>query len=153
MATITTLSEFIMDRQAEFPFASGELSRLLADIGIASKIVNKQVNKAGLQDILGSEGTENVQGETQQKLDVYADVAFINYFKSGGLVCGIGSEENDEYLAFDTEISKRGKYVVVFARFEQDDTQIASLDFTDQKRCAHPLLSLSRAHLHLADDH
>jgi fructose-1,6-bisphosphatase I len=114
MATITTLSEFIMDRQAEFPFASGELSRLLADIGIASKIVNKQVNKAGLQDILGSEGTENVQGETQQKLDVYADVAFINYFKSGGLVCGVGSEENDEYLAFDTEISKRGKYVVLF---------------------------------------
>ncbi len=114
MATITTLSEFIMDRQAEFPFASGELSRLLTDIGIASKIVNKQVNKAGLQDILGSEGTENVQGETQQKLDVYADVAFINYFKSGGLVCGIGSEENDNYLAFDSELSKRGKYVVLF---------------------------------------
>lgn len=103
-----------MDRQAEFPFASGELSRLLADIGIASKIVNKQVNKAGLQDILGSEGTENIQGETQQKLDVYADEAFINYFKSGGLVCGIGSEENDNYLAFDNEISKRGKYVVLF---------------------------------------
>ncbi len=114
MATITTLSEFIMDRQAEFPYASGELSRLLADIGIASKIVNKQVNKAGLQDILGSEGTENIQGETQQKLDVYADVAFINYFRSGGLVCGIGSEENDNYLAFESEISKRGKYVVLF---------------------------------------
>ncbi len=114
MATITTLSEFIMDRQAEFPYASGELSRLLTDIGIASKIVNKQVNKAGLQDILGSEGTENVQGETQQKLDVYADLAFINYFKSGGLVCGIGSEENDSYLAFDTQLSKRGKYVVLF---------------------------------------
>lgn len=103
-----------MDRQAEFPFASGELSRLLADIGIASKIVNKQVNKAGLQDILGSQGTENVQGETQQKLDVYADLAFINYFKSGGLVCGIGSEENDNYLAFDNELSKRGKYIVLF---------------------------------------
>jgi len=114
MATITTLSEFIMDRQAEFPFASGELSRLLADIGIASKIVNKQVNKAGLQDILGSEGTENIQGETQQKLDVYADNAFINYFKSGGLVCGIASEENDNYLAFDSELSKRGKYIVLF---------------------------------------
>jgi len=114
MASITTLSEFIMDRQAEFPYASGELSRLLTDIGIASKIVNKQVNKAGLQDILGSEGTENVQGETQQKLDVYADNAFINYFKSGGLVCGIGSEENDDYLAFDSELSKRGKYVVLF---------------------------------------
>ena len=103
-----------MDRQAEFPFASGELSRLLADIGIASKIVNKQVNKAGLQDIIGSQGTENVQGEVQQKLDVYADNAFINYFKSGGLVCGIGSEENDSYLAFDSEISKRGKYIVLF---------------------------------------
>jgi len=114
MSTITTLSEFIMDRQAEFPFASGELSRLLADIGIASKIVNKQVNKAGLQDIIGSQGTENVQGEVQQKLDVYADNAFINYFKSGGLVCGIGSEENDSYLAFDSEISKRGKYIVLF---------------------------------------
>jgi len=103
-----------MDRQAEFPFASGELSRLLADIGIASKIVNKQVNKAGLQDIIGSQGTENVQGEVQQKLDVYADNAFINYFKSGGLVCGIGSEENDSYLAFDSEIGKRGKYIVLF---------------------------------------
>ncbi len=114
MSSITTLSEFIMDRQAEFPFASGELSRLLADIGIASKIVNKQVNKAGLQDILGSQGTENVQGETQQKLDVYADNAFINYFKSGGLVCGIGSEENDTYLAFKSELSKRGKYIVLF---------------------------------------
>jgi len=75
-----TLSEFIIDRQADFPYASGDLSRLLHDIGIASKIVNQQVNKAGLGDILGAQGTTNVQGEDQQKLDVYADEVFINSF-------------------------------------------------------------------------
>jgi len=96
-----TLSEFIIDRQADFPYASGDLSRLLHDIGIASKIVNQQVNKAGLGDILGAQGTTNVQGEDQQKLDVYADEVFINSFLRGGEVCGIGSEENDNYVAFD----------------------------------------------------
>jgi len=109
-----TLSEFIIDRQADFPYASGDLSRLLKDIGIAAKIVNQQVNKAGLGDILGAEGTTNVQGEAQQKLDVYADEVFINSFLRGGEVCGIGSEENDEYVAFDRPLSKKGKYVVLF---------------------------------------
>lgn len=109
-----TLSEFIIDRQADFPYASGDLSRLLQDIGIAAKIVNQQVNKAGLGDILGAQGTTNVQGEDQQKLDVYADEVFINSFLRGGEVCGIGSEENDRYVAFDRPLSKKGKYVVLF---------------------------------------
>lgn len=109
-----TLSEFIIDRQADFPYASGDLSRLLQDIGIAAKIVNQQVNKAGLGDILGAEGTTNVQGEAQQKLDVYADEVFINSFLRGGEVCGIGSEENDQYVSFDRPLSKKGKYVVLF---------------------------------------
>lgn len=114
MSKIITLSEFIIDRQADFPYASGDLSRLLSDIGIAAKIVNQQVNKAGLGDILGAFGTTNIQGEVQQKLDVYADEVFINSFRNGGEVCGIASEENDAYVAFDRELCKKGKYVVLF---------------------------------------
>jgi fructose-1,6-bisphosphatase I len=114
MNEIITLSEFIIDRQGDFPYASGDLSRLLSDIGIAAKIVNQQVNKAGLGDILGALSSSNVQGETQQKLDVFADRVFINAFQSGGQVCGIASEENDGYVAFDRELCMKGKYVVLF---------------------------------------
>lgn len=109
-----TLSEFIIERQNEFPFATGELSRLLTDIVIASKIVHREVSKAGLVDILGSHGETNIQGEQQQKLDVFADEQFINAFRSGGEVCGIASEENDDFMAFESEQSKNGKYVVLF---------------------------------------
>lgn len=114
MSGIKTLTEFINEKQEDFPFASGELSRLLNDIVIASKIVNREVNKAGLVDILGSADQENVQGETQQKLDVFADNQFISAFRSGGEVCAIASEENDDIMIFDNEISKKGKYVVAF---------------------------------------
>lgn len=104
-----------MDRQADFPFATGELSRLLNDIAVASKIVSNDVRRAGLlENFLGSEGSTNIQGEEQQKLDVIADNQFIKIFKSGGEVCGIASEENDDFMAFDTEFSKKGKYVVLF---------------------------------------
>lgn len=114
MNEIITLSEFIIDRQGDFPYASGDLSRLLSDIGIASKIVNQQVNKAGLGDILGALKSNNVQGETQQKLDVFADEVFISAFQSGGQVCGIASEENDGYVSFEKELCLKGKYVVLF---------------------------------------
>lgn len=114
MSSIVTLSEFIMERQADFPYASGDLSRLLADIGIASKIINHKVNKAGLQDIVGAVGTTNVQGETQMKLDVFADQALFNAVRWGGQVCGAASEENERYFAFDNEVSRKSKYVVVF---------------------------------------
>ncbi len=114
MSSIVTLSEFIMERQADFPYASGDLSRLLADIGIASKIVNHKVNKAGLQDILGAEGTSNVQGEQQMKLDVFADNALLNAVRWGGQVCGAASEENERYFAFESEICKKSKYVILF---------------------------------------
>ena len=104
-----------MDRQADFPFASGELSRLLNDIAVASKVVSKDVRRAGLlENFLGAQGSTNIQGEEQQKLDVIADNQFINMFKAGGEVCGIASEENDDFMAFDSEFSKNGKYVVLF---------------------------------------
>ena len=115
MLKLTTLHEFIMDRQSDFPFASGELSRLLSDIAIASKVVSKDVRRAGLmEDILGSHGSTNIQGEEQQNLDVIADKAFISIFKAGGEVCGIASEENDDFMPFTSEFSKKGKYVVLF---------------------------------------
>jgi fructose-1,6-bisphosphatase I len=104
-----------MDRQEEFPGASGELSRLLNDIALASKVVSRDVRKAGLMDdILGAQGETNVQGEAQQKLDVIADRQFIKMFEMGGEVCGIASEENDDFLAFDNVNSRNGKYVVLF---------------------------------------
>ena len=107
MPRLITLHEFIMDRQSDFPYASGELSRLLSDIAIASKMVSKDVRRAGLtENILGSEGNTNIQGEEQQRLDVIADNQFIRIFQAGGEVCGIASEENDEFLPFESEFSK-----------------------------------------------
>jgi fructose-1,6-bisphosphatase I len=115
MSKLTTLNEFIMKKQSDFPGASGELSRLLNDIAVASKIVTRDVRRAGLVDnILGAQGEVNVQGEQQQKLDVVADNQFIKMFQLGGEVCGIASEENDTYVAFQSETSKNGKYVVLF---------------------------------------
>lgn len=114
MSGVKTLSEFIYERQEDFPFATGDLSNLLNDIVIASKIVNREVNKAGLADILGATETENIQGETQQKLDVLADNQFIAALQHGGEVCAIASEENDDFVAFTDEKSKAGKYVVAF---------------------------------------
>jgi fructose-1,6-bisphosphatase I len=115
MSKFTTLHEFIMDRQAEFPFASGELSRLLNDIAVASKIVSRDVRRAGLVDhILGAQGETNIQGEEQQKLDLVADEQFIRMFQYGGEVCGIASEENDDFMAFENEEARTGKYVVLF---------------------------------------
>jgi fructose-1,6-bisphosphatase I len=110
--TAKTLTEFIVEKQTEFPFAKGELSRLLHDIAIASKIVHREVNKAGLVDILGETGEINVQGEVVKKLDVFANEQFIAAFKAGGEVCAIASEENEEFIPIETEASKNAKYVV-----------------------------------------
>ncbi len=114
MSKIITLNDFILDRQKDFPYSTGELTRILNDIVTASKMVNRDVNKAGLADILGSKKNINVQGEEQQKLDIIADKAFIGAFKTGGEICGIASEENNEFVAFDNEHSKNGNYIVLF---------------------------------------
>lgn len=115
MSKIITLQEFIQSRQADFPYATGELSRLLNDIAFASKVVSRDVRKAGLVDhILGAQGETNIQGEEQQKLDVVADDLFIKAFEAGAEVCGIASEENDDFVAFEDELGRNGKYVVLF---------------------------------------
>jgi len=104
----TTLDRFINDKQAEFPFATGELSQLLRDIALAGKIINREVNKSGLSDIAGAYGEINVQGEEQQKLDVIADVRFTRALKNGGEVCAIISEEEDEMI----RLNANSRYVV-----------------------------------------
>jgi len=112
MIGIETLDEFVIRKQDELPYAKGELSRLLRDIGLAAKIVNREVNKAGLVDILGTTGAINVQGEEVKKLDVYANKRFIAALKLGGECCGIASEENKDFIVIHDEISKNARYVV-----------------------------------------
>jgi fructose-1,6-bisphosphatase I len=109
---VRTLGQFIIERQSDFPYAKGELSRLLRDIGIATKIVHREVNKAGLVDILGDAGSNNIQGEEQKKLDVFANEQFIAALASGGECAAIASEENDEIIHIENSVSKNAKYVV-----------------------------------------
>jgi fructose-1,6-bisphosphatase I len=109
-----TLGQFIIERQKQFPYAKGELSRLLRDIGIAAKVINREVNKAGLTNIFGYNGETNIQGEQQKKLDVFADEQMINALSSGDECCVIASEENESYISIDKNESKDAQYVVLF---------------------------------------
>ena len=111
---IITLDEFIIRRQNEFPFASGELTGLLRDIGIAAKIVNREVNKAGLVNILGVEGSENSTGDLVQKLDIYANEKLIECLQNSGECCGIASEELENFVTITSVANKKAKYVVLF---------------------------------------
>ncbi len=104
-----TLDRFIKIKQDDFPFASGELSQILRDIALASKIVNREINRAGLSNIGGAFGNTNVQGEEQQKLDVVANIRFTRALTKGGEVCAVVSEEDDEVIDLQ---NSRGKYVV-----------------------------------------
>ena len=107
-----TLGEFIIKKQKDFQYTSGELTRLMNSIKLAAKMVSYKVNQAGLVDINGAIGTENVQGEEQQKLDVIANDIFIDTLTQREIVCGIGSEENDDFI----EIKGSGvnnKYVIL----------------------------------------
>jgi fructose-1,6-bisphosphatase I len=114
MAKLITLDEFTIQETRQFPQATGELSALLRDIGLACKLINKQVNKAGLVDILGKHGATNVQGEEQMKLDIYANDILISVLKNSADCAGIASEEEDECVCFDDEHSLQSKYVVLF---------------------------------------
>lgn len=113
MEITKTLGEFIIDKQAEYPDATGELSMIFSSIRLASKIVHREINKAGLADITGAYGAENIQGEQQQKLDVIANDKFKAALSARGVVCGLASEEEDSFVSFDSELNKNGKYVVL----------------------------------------
>ncbi|GMN06367.1 class 1 fructose-bisphosphatase [Croceitalea sp. MTPC5] len=109
-----TLGEFIIANQDSFQYSSGELSRLLNGIRLAAKVVNHEVNKAGLVDILGDAGDTNIQGEDQKKLDVLANEKFIQTLKNREIVCGIASEEEDDYISINSQDEKhQNKYIVL----------------------------------------
>lgn len=104
----TTLDRFIKKKQDDFEFATGELSQLLRDIALAGKIINREVNKSGLLDIVGAYGSKNIQGEDQQKLDVIANIRFTRALRNGGQVCAIISEEDEEII----HLNPNCRYVV-----------------------------------------
>jgi fructose-1,6-bisphosphatase I len=109
-----TLGEFIIENQKDFPYSSGELSRIFNSIKLASKVVSYKVNKAGLVDIIGGVGEKNIQGEDQQKLDVYANEVFIQTLINREIVCGIASEENDDFLTIQgSDNGNNNKYVLL----------------------------------------
>jgi len=109
-----TLGEFIIEKQEDFKYSSGELSRLINSIRLAAKVVNYKVNKAGLVDIVGAAGEQNIQGEDQQKLDVYANDIFMETLINREIVCGIASEENDDFIVIKgKDECHNNKYVVL----------------------------------------
>ncbi len=102
------LDRFIKNNQEQFQYASGELSQLLRDIALASKVVNREINKAGLIDIMGAMGSQNSTGENQQKLDVLANIRFTRALSKGGEACALISEETESYV----DLNNEGKYVI-----------------------------------------
>ncbi len=108
----TTLGQFIIERQSEFQYAKGELSRLLRDIGIAAKVISREVNKAGIAEIIGETGDVNVQGEDVKKLDMIGNEMFTTTLARGGEVCAFASEEEEFMIALKGTYSIHGNYVV-----------------------------------------
>ena len=109
---VVTLTQFISDQQSLYPDASGELTRIFMDFVLASKIVNRDVRKAGLVDILGNFGTTNVQGEEVKKLDIMANDEFISALTLGGECCAILSEENEDIIRVTNSNNAKPKYIV-----------------------------------------
>lgn len=107
--TVITLEQFIIHNEKNNPHASGSFSQIIRDLVLASRLINREVNKAGLVDILGSLGTTNVQGEEVQKLDVFSEKQLIDALKKGGETFAVGSEEQEEMVL----LNPNGKYVVM----------------------------------------
>ncbi|MFT7251851.1 MAG: fructose-1,6-bisphosphatase I [Flavobacterium sp.] len=109
-----TLGEYIIENQNAFQYSTGELSRIINSIRLAAKVVNYKVNKAGLVDIVGAVGEQNIQGEDQQKLDIFANDTFIQTLRNRNIVCGIASEEEDDFIAVNSlDENNQNKYVVL----------------------------------------
>lgn len=109
-SNIVTLEQFIIQQEQNFPYATGQLSKIIRDIVLAARMVNREVNKAGLVDIIGLTGDINAQGEEVQKLDIFANEEMIDALFKGRMVCAVGSEENDDFIIKD---GSRGRYIVL----------------------------------------
>ncbi len=114
LAQFETLEQFIIEREANFPHSTGAFSRLLRDLSIAGKVVNRDMRRAGLTDISGTTGEINVQGEVQQKMDALAHKEFVRALRRGGECCLIGSEEHAEAIPLRTNSADSdGEYIVL----------------------------------------
>ncbi len=114
MGKLITLGEHIVQNQGKFPMATGELTALLSGIKLAGKVVNSEINKAGLvDDIIGQQGNTNIQGEEQQKLDVYANRIFKEALGARAVICGLASEEEDDFVAYESSVCQNGNYVIL----------------------------------------
>ncbi len=109
-----TLGQFIIEKQAEYPNAKGELSGILSSLRLVAKIIHRDINKAGLtNNIIGNSGVENVQGEAQMKLDLFAHNTMKQALITREEVAGFASEEEENFVAFDTERGRNAKYVIL----------------------------------------
>jgi fructose-1,6-bisphosphatase I len=111
--SIVTIDRFILEQEAKFPEATGELSGILYDLAVAAKMISSKVRRAGLIDILGGAGSDNVQGEAQQKLDVIANLIITKAMDHGGRLCAMASEEEEHVIQIPPQF-KCGKYVLLF---------------------------------------
>jgi fructose-1,6-bisphosphatase I len=111
--SVITIERFIIEQERQFPDATGELSGILYDLALASKMIANKVRLAGLIDVLGEHGAENVQGEAQQKLDVIANTILVKAMDHGGRLCAMASEEEAELIPIPSKF-KRGKYLLLF---------------------------------------
>lgn len=109
---VISLSQFIADQQSKHPEATGDLSKIFRDIKFAAKIVNRDVRKAGLVDLLGAHGTVNVQGEEVKKLDIIANEEFKASLTLGGDCCAIISEEEEDIHQIETTLNVNSKYII-----------------------------------------
>ena len=111
--SVVTIERFIVEQERLYPAATGELSGIMYDLALASKMIANKVRLAGLVDILGAKGTENVQGEAQQKLDVIANDIIVKALDHGGRLCAMASEEEEAIIPIPARF-KRGKYLLLF---------------------------------------
>ena len=111
--SVVTIERFIIEQEGLHPEATGQLSGILYDLALAAKMIANKVRSAGLADILGSAGSENVQGETQQKLDIIANEIIVKAMDHGGRLCAMASEEAEEIIPIP-DTFKHGKYVLLF---------------------------------------
>lgn len=111
--SVVTIDRFIVEHERLYPNATGRLSGILYDLALASKMIANKVRLAGLADILGAQGTDNVQGEAQQKLDVIANDIIIKALDHGGRLCAMASEEEPDIIRIPEKF-RRGKYLLLF---------------------------------------
>ena len=111
--SVVTIERFIIEEERNHPEATGELSGILYDLALAAKMIANKVRRAGLADILGATDDANVQGEIQQKLDVFANDTIIKALDHGGRLCAMASEEEPDIIPIP-EHFKCGKYVLLF---------------------------------------